>query len=42
MDSDRSAGGAWHALAGVGLGYAVAVGLIAVLVFAVPFLLVVA
>ncbi|GAB3702715.1 hypothetical protein [Halorubrum pallidum] len=40
MDTDRPIGDAWRALAGVGLGYAVAVGLVFVLVFAGPYLIV--
>ncbi|MFD1570566.1 hypothetical protein [Halorubrum laminariae] len=42
MDADRSINDGWLALAGVGVGYVIAVGVVFVLVFAVPYLVLVA
>ena len=40
MRSDLTTGGQWRVLAGVGVGYAAATGLIFVLFFLVPYLVV--
>ncbi|WP_254921584.1 MULTISPECIES: hypothetical protein [unclassified Halorubrum] len=40
MNLDLPTDGGWRALAGVGVGYALATGLIFVLLFAVPYLIV--